>query len=472
MTSAIPGFRRMADSARPPFGTATLPGLDAGADLTGRDYVEEEFLAEGDASAWAITERPGEPTPLGDPRRFVTRVLVRRPRDPERASGTVHLEPLHPMQEEALTWSAAGAAFTRAGDAWVGVSVYAHMAEFLRDVVDPERYAALDIPAPGLEWDILGGVARALRAGAVPGLRVSRTILSGWSATGTFTRLFVREGFARRHPGAIDGAVVVISSGGAGDAGYPALSPGSAAPAPDDPRRTIRDAGIPVFEVLSECESETHEHQTRDDSDEPGDPYRLYQVAGTGHIESWARGRLANSTQLAALGRQLPGTPILERLSDGRLDLVVRALLTRMDDWIAGRGIPPHAPRLSHDGPARDNGRDLLRDADGNAVGGIRTPWIEAPLGRYHPHATVAPDAPPMPEWVPFRDPALAAWLRAIVDPFPAERVLARFGSEDGYLAQFTAATRALEDAGLLLEPDARELLDSAPARWAAATGT
>lgn len=470
MTSAIPGFRRMADSARPPFGTATLPGLDAGADLTGRDYVEEEFLAEGDASAWAITERPGEPTPLGDPRRFVTRVLVRRPRDPERASGTAHLEPLHPMQEEALTWSAAGAAFTRAGDAWVGVSVYAHMAQFLREI-DPVRYADIDIPVPGLEWDIFGGVARALRAGAVPGLRVERALLSGWSATGTFVRLFLREGFDRRHEGAIDGGAIFISSGGAGDAGYPALSPDTPAPALDDPRRTVRDIGIPVIEVLTECESETHEHQVRDDSDAPGDPYRLYQVAGTGHIEAWSKGRLANDTQLAEVDRSIPRVPIVERDSDSRLDLVARAILTRLDDWVAGRRVPPTQPRFGYDGPQLDDGgRGLARDADGNALGGVRTPWIEAPLGRYFPHGTVAPDAPALPSWMPFADPARGAWLRAITDPFPRERVLERFGSEEEYVAAFTAATRSLADAGLLLDADVPELLASAPERWAQAT--
>lgn len=472
MTPPAAEIAPLAPSASPPFPTATIPRwADA---FTGPDspFVEEEFLATGRASEWTTTAQPGDPSPVGVPVPFRTRVLVRRPRHATRASGAVVVEPLHPMCEEAHAWAALGDHLLRTGGSWVGVTVTAPTAALLRDTVDPERYRDLDIPSAGLQWDILGSALAAIREGRVPDLRAERIHLAGWSATGSVVRVFLREGFAARHGAPLDAGLVMVSSGGAGEQGYPALRPGDASVALDDPRRAIRDVGVPVIELLSECESETHEAVAREDSDTPGDAYRLYQVAGTGHIESWAGDRHSNHATLAGLGQSLPAPEIRERRGDGRLDLVARAVFALLDRWVADDVPPPSAPRLSWDGPAFREGRDLERDADGNAVGGIRPPWIEAPLARYAPHGTPASVPTSTLDWTPMADADFGAWLCATMDPFPGDELRLRYRDGDGYRAAFTEATAHLVAAGFLLADDAAEVLASADERWSAATGS
>ena len=464
MTSHPPSSRRIEHADSRPFGTSFLPESGVGVDLTPAGYVEEEYLLSGRAAIWGASAVPGDPTTLRSGIPYTTRLVVRRPADAGRASGVVHLEPLHPHRDGGLTWRGAAPHILRSGDAWVGVTVYAHLASLLRERIDPERYAELDLPAAGLEWDIFADAAQAIRGGQVPGLAVERIQLSGWSATGSFVRVFVREGFAARRPGLVDGAVVFISSGGAGDAGYPPLSPDTASIALDDPRRTIRDAGIPMFEVLSETESETHEHQTRDDSDADGDRYRLYQVAGTAHEELWLRRVLTNNEMLEAVG--IPardGADVVEEFSDGRLDLVAQAALQRMSAWVADGTPPPSFPRFGFDGEADGENRPLARDPDGNVLGGVRTPWVEAPLAAYAPHGTpVSAD--------PGFEQLFGAKLTGTMTRFPAERVRERFPDEDAYRAAFSAATGRLEVEGLLLAPGAEELRGSITERWRAAT--
>ncbi len=452
-----------------PFGTAFLPDRGEGVDLASAGYVEEEWLLQGTAGTWVAGE-PGRPRRDRDGIPYATRVLVRRPAEAARASGVVQLEPLHPHRDGGLTWRAAADHVLRSGDTWVGVTAYAHQADALRDRIAPTRYAALSIPEPGLEWDIVADVAELLKRGEVPGVVTRRTILSGWSATGTFVRVFLGEGFAVREQPIVDGAIIFISSGGAGDAGYPPLSPASDAIAVDDPRRTVGGSGIPVFEVLSETESETHEHQVRDDSDDPGDRYRLYMVAGTGHIEPWNGEVLTNTTMLADLGLGSPEIEVLEQRTDARLDLVARAALQRMSDWIDGTP-PPRFGRFGYTGPQVDLSRELARDADGNVLGGVRTPWVEAPLAAYRPHGTAAPTAVAVDDGTPVGDPRIAALLTATMAPFAAERIHASFASEAAYRSAFDAATDALLDAGLLLPADAAELRASAADRWRRATG-
>lgn len=464
MTSQTPSLSRIDARDTRAFGTAFLPESGVGVDLGPFGYVEDEYLIRGFASTWETSPTPGEPIERASGIPYATRVLVRRPTDPARASGVVHLEPLHPHRDGGLTWRGAAPHILRSGDAWVGVTVYAHQADLLRDRIAPERYAELDLPAGGLEWDVLGDTAAALRAGAVADVVAEHIILSGWSATGSFVRVFLREGFAARRPGLIDGAVVFISSGGAGDAGYPGLSPDSPSLPLDDPRRTIRDVGVPVFEVLSETESETHEHQTRDDSDTPGDRFRLYQVAGTAHEEPWLRGRLTNSATLEAVGIPAPdGANVVEEYADGRLDLVAQAALARMAAWLADGTPPPSFPRFSFDGERDGENRPLARDADGNVLGGVRTPWLEAPLAAYAPHGT---PAAANPDWMD----AFGARLTGTMTRFPVDRILRDHADEEAYRARFEAATARLEAEGLLLPAGAAELRAEVGERWRAAT--
>jgi hypothetical protein len=256
-----------------PLGAAWLPGPGRGVDLAAHGYVEQEYLVRGQADDWTWDDRL-QPVPAG-PQPFTTRILLRRPADPAAFSGAVYLEPNHADYDRSLTWSATAPWLVRSGHAHVGVTQeIAALPDLAR--WDPARYRALSIPRPGQRWEITGLVAALIKGGALGGLAgypVSRVIMSGWSQTGTFCRTFLGEGFhARSQAGgrpAVDGYVICISSGGAARPGYGVLRPPAAAPL-DDPRRTIGAHGVPVIELLSEGESETHRAVLRPDSDGTG----------------------------------------------------------------------------------------------------------------------------------------------------------------------------------------------------------
>jgi Alpha/beta hydrolase domain len=59
------------------------------------------------------------------------------------------------------------------------------------------------------------------------------------------------------------------------------------------------------------------------------------------------------------------------------------AALAALDRWVATGKAPPKAPRLATE-PAVKAGEapKLVLDANGNAKGGIRTPWVDAPTAK------------------------------------------------------------------------------------------
>ena len=454
-----------------PLGTAWLAHYGHGIDLAAAGYVEEEYLVSGAADIWTWDNGLGA-VPRGlEP--YTTRIVLRRPDDPARFSGVVQLEPNHPDDDRSLTWAAIAPWILRSGHAHVGVT---HDPSAIRDLQkwDPERYGGLTIPDPAQRWDILGQVAALIHFGldtAAKDFTVKRIIGSGWSMTGTFWRTFLGEGFHERCRvdgiNAIDGYVICISSGGAARAGYGRLKDDVTLP-PDDARRTIGKHGVPIVELLSEAESETHHGVLRYDCDGPEDFYRLYEVAGTSHIATGPPGILTNRRQLTDRGWPLLPREIVEPKSTARMDFVARAVFEAVDRWMEDGLVPPRAdriPYLAKEGPAIrgmfDESLPLARDGDGNVIGGIRTPWVDVPTATYVPHSSPLPGQCLPGAHAPYTDPKMLADLIGHMLPFTREQLAQRYPSREAYLARFCQRANELVEERWLLHEEAAELCDT-----------
>lgn len=464
------------------FGASWLPDAGLGLDLGAVGYREDEYRFSGTADLYRhgddgrpVVARAGVP--------FTTRVVVRRPVAADGFSGTVHLEPLHPDADGALTWRALYPYLVRRGHAHVGVAVFAGATALLRDRVDPSRYGALELREDGCGYDVMSQLVRALRdpaeGAALFGRTVDQLYLSGWSATGSFCRIFLNEGFHERSRQAdgspcVDGALVAISSG-ARTFGYPALSEGSPVVPVGDPRRRIQPAGIPVIELLSEYEAEGSATTTRQDADEAEDRYRLYQVAGSSHSSGPpSPAALVAAAQLERAGVEVGTCQILEDPTDGRLDFVARAVAALLERWARDELPPPRAAPLRRlDDPAAapkgiaEGALPLERDGDGNAVGGVRTVWVDVPVASYLPHSTPRPGACKGSPFAPVQDPASFADLIGHRRPFSVDVLSARYGNPSRYVAEVSRRADELVAEGWLLAPEAAELVEAArQTRW------
>lgn len=207
---------------------------------------------------------------------------------------------------------------------------------------------------------VLASASAALRSGQL-GLHATRVFLAGLSQTGGVTRRFLTHHSHLRLP---DGRPPF-------EALLPCASGGAALPDPPD--------GVKVIELLGEAEFQSVRwpcgvsgqvrgvSHRRSDSDR----FRLYEVPGMAHRES----RYMSSLDEARINGCEIGDA---KWSTFPNSFIYAAVFEAADKWVA-RGIPPPSSRFIDTLCETD---ELVRDAHGNASGGVRTLFCEVPTSR------------------------------------------------------------------------------------------
>lgn len=397
-----------ATSQSHPFGAADHTRTPQ--DLHKLGYVEEEFLFSGAANVYdwpapgpATVRTPGAP--------YTTRVLVRRPTDPQRFSGTVVVELLNPSNRMDLNigWAISHEEWLRQGDAWVGITGKP-IAVVALQKFDAERYAALSWSNPlslddakncatvagdssrttenGLVWDIHRQVARWLRGNdasnpfrAADRSKVERLYAWGYSQSGSFLYTYINA----IHPldaktygrSLFDAYFIGVSSGPA------PINQCSARPESDDPRRKLRNVGVPVVRVMTQSDYLRGIAGRREDNDEPQDRFRNYEIAGAGHAtpEELLYGPSVEDTRRAGIAAP-PMSCNEGPRSRFPNSVAFNAIYRNLDVWVRTGVAPPRAE------PIRvEDGKPVL-DRFGNVIGGVRSPFVDVPTAQWSGNST------------------------------------------------------------------------------------
>jgi alpha/beta hydrolase family protein len=382
-------------------------------DLRKLGYVEEEFFVSGRANVydWAADGSLSVKTPAAP---YSTRILLRRPADPRRFSGNAIVEIANSARrfDFNFTWGVSHDYFIENGDAFVVVTVAQPNFEGLK-TFDAMRYASLSMANPtpdetcvagrggapqtstfeeGLQWDILsqvGALLKGARAGGPLGgfdvQRVYMTAYDGVMAT-YMAAIHPRARVAGGRP-VYDGYIQHRHPGLA------RIRRCASAPGPDDPRQILRNLDVPLIRIIPETDVLTLYRFRRDDSDAPNDRYRLYEVAGGAHADGWFYPYEPTVADLKKIGSPYPylaSWPFHNQCEPEMLLMktpintyVLDAAFANLTRWIRDRVPPPRAARIAVEGGGTPQAR-VVRDQWGNAVGGVRTPYVDVPTATYH----------------------------------------------------------------------------------------
>jgi hypothetical protein len=131
---------------------------------------------------------------------------------------------------------------------------------------------------------------------------------------------------------------------------------------------------VPMIQMPTQTEVVTHAEAgiayRRPDSDEPGNRFRLYEVAGMPHNNSRESPAFQND-------------PCTLPVTDFPAGAFTALALNHLIGWIANGTVPPHAPPIEVDRNAANDGSPLALDEHGNAKGGVRNVWVDVPIATY-----------------------------------------------------------------------------------------
>jgi len=171
------------------------------------------------------------------------------------------------------------------------------------------------------------------------------------------------------------------------------------------------------------------------------DMLRTWEAAGTAHAD---QAILDYNSELASEegGSGFDLAAMCGSINTGPQAQVVRAALSALRDWVVDGTKPPEAPRLEVSGEA------IARDSRGIALGGIRTPGVDAPL------SVLTGEAP--------AGRSVLCMLFGDTVPFDAATIASLYPGDDDYVAAVTDSADAAVDAGFLLRDDADAFIDAA----------
>jgi len=394
-------------------------------DVAAYGYVEEEFFFSGH-------------TPAGP---YTSRMLVRRPADPAKFSGTVVTEWQNVSNNFDLDclWARSADHLLRSGDAYVAVdaqTVGVDHPDTGLTAWNPQRYDRLRLPAVGTfvaepaAYEIFGQALRQVRSpdGVAPlgDLTVKQQLVTGCSQSAAALTIYANT--VGPLYGAVDGYLLTALS---------TASIGPATPSAALPQPVAGAAGVPVLQLNTETDSAQFRPPDTD-------RYRLWEVAGTTHSDHDAQTYL-EAVARRDLGREPTPYPCAAPpLSRIPFRNVQNAALDAVKSWARGGPAPAVQPQMDY---AADG--TVLRDRYGNAFGGIRLPEFAVPVATNNRDNSGG-------------DVCSTLFGRSV--PFTSDELHALYPTRQDYLTRFEQATTAAVDSGVLLPGDARDSVDAARA--------
>jgi hypothetical protein len=409
----------------PTFKLVTGPGamfpalhpLPADEDVARFKYITKEYFVSGIAQ--------GQP--------YTTRLVVRRPADAKKFSGIVIAEPMHFTGND---WMFHFMHTYVMSQGHISVEILTGSLPLFKDA-NAARYKDLEI-SDNQANEVLAQVGLLVKDdrpdGPLDGLPLRKMILSGSSASAAAVVAYLPAHLVYR-----DRDMKPIFDGF-----FPTSTGGETA---------IMKVDVPMVHMPTMTEvvrgAATGNRYRRPDSDAPGDQFRIYEVAGMAHIDS----------RINPIYKPNPCKFTMSEFPEG---MGLAQGLERLIQWVDKGKTPPRAEYIVVDNDTANDGSVLALDANGNAKGGVRNPYVEVPAYKYL--APNEPASPPIPNPSPVvtgQGPGGAALFCGIAGyqvPLSAEQMKTLYKTKKEYQNKVEQRTNALIKDGWI-SPAYKELI-------------
>jgi hypothetical protein len=353
----------------------------------------------------------------------------------------------------------------RQGSVWVGVSTQRvgvegggnKMGEFrVLKIADPERYGTLNHPGDNYSYDIFSQAGATVwqQSDTILGGLEPTTVIGMGESQSAFRMTSYLNAVAPTHD--VYSGYLVHSRGMRGANLYCATNcadPGDPSDVKGPGVALIRtDLQRPVLNFSAETDVVGTNLGYRKAEQPDTDFFRGWEVTGTAHGDAYSLG-IGDSDTGSGNGDQglfdaQFGAPssvymgIIEcglPINAGPHTYVLRSAIHSLDQWVRTGTPPASMPKL-------DNKADLTGfnlDAQGNALGGIRTPFVDVPLAALSGIG---------------QEGGSFCGLFGTTRSFTADELAALYPTAEDFIAKWNAATDAAVESGAILAVDAEHI--------------
>jgi hypothetical protein len=447
-------------------------------DLSKVGYQSAEYFLSGTASAytntapltaagnWTVTPNSTAP--------YKTRIVVFRPSQAKKFNGTVVVEWLNVSGglDANPDWTQTHNELIREGAVWVGVSAQAVGVAQLQCSAtappsaqcvapgDPARYGSLVHPGDSYSYDIFSQAGQAIRHSSAKilgsGMRPSTLLAAGesQSAGRMVTYIDAVQPLVNEYDG-----FLVHSRSATGAALSQAPQAAVSAPTPTLIRSDLRQ---PVFVFQTETDIGPFGGYLARQADTR--TFRQWEAAGTSHFDTYGlligptdtgngQGAVANLEAMQhPTTSPAPGAECQVPINTGGAHWLLNTAIYWLNQWVTRGKQPPVGQPLQI---ASTSPFAYAKDANGNTLGGVRSPQVDAPIATLGGTDNAAAPGNTSPT-------AQFCFLFGSTVPFTPTQLSALYKNHGQFVRAWSQATSKLVRQGFLVRADAKELIQSA----------
>ncbi len=460
-----------------PFGAAATTVVPQ--DLSKYGYMEQEYFVSGKANVYDF-DSAGKVAVKTPDAPYTTRILVRRPAATDRFSGNIIVEPLNASLgfDFDPQWMFSRDYFIEHGDIWIGITVKPAAAKALKKF-NPDRYARISLANPlspdwtcpksalrypdmateteeGLAWDIISQVGALVRSrekkNPIAKFKAEYVYATGYSLTGAYLVTYIN--YIRPLSGALLKSGKPVYDGyliGDGDGSVLFINqctptfPTGLSPVIIRPRKE------PVISVVAQGSLLEGLQARRSDSDAAHDRYRRYEVPAASHANKLVLEFALRPGEMEKIGVPSIAPNCIGAgqygITDFPFEYFMNAAFANLDAW-ARSDIPPPRAQPIEIGPGSGSpDLEVKLDRHGNAMGGLRTPYLDVPVATYFSESKPADE-----KSAPF------CGTQGYRVPFGKEKILALYPTRESYLGKINAMVDAMVKDRSLREADGQRI--------------
>lgn len=441
-------------------------------------YVEEEYFMYGTANIYSeLDDYTSEIVYRDMP--YCNRFLLRRPSNMTSFSGNIVVEILNSTAGFDIDrmWIAGASELMRDGAVYVGITSKPNVVVPMKEL-DPERYADLSWKVPyrwptdpnipeeinivfprdnesetGLFWDMLNDLADLLRDGFKKKDSGIQLYLTGWSQSTAYLRAYVRyfenkTPESRRFDGYFEAGGIHILAQPLNQSGYPK--------AVKNVHRTELDY-MPAPYISLQTETENigfgGDMSRKDDGNGPNFFFRRYEAAGATHDTRFTLlDYYEGNEDLKKVGLLPQYSGIDAVPNDYPYQFVFASVYRKLFRWVR-EGVAPMPGQVI---PVGEDGK-VMKDSNGNTLGGMRTPALEFPICTYYEFSHADTSVSPDERFVLFGHQ----------EPFPIQKLIDLYGSLAHYSELIRESAVFCAESGFMLSEDIEDFVSLQTAKAA-----